>query len=272
MQEKSFQKKKSLGQNFLRSTAVVRAMVKAGEVKEGDVVLEIGPGKGVLTKVLLETGAKVFAIEKDNRLIPVLEETFKNELASKQLTLAHDDILNTDIKKILGSSASKYKVVANIPYYITGQLFRIFLESENQPSVMVVLVQKEVAQRIVAHDKKESILSMSIKAYGTPKVIQKVSRKLFSPEPNVDSAVLLISNISKDFFKDISEKEFFEIVKKAFSQKRKQLGKSLKNIFGENTQQIFEVSKIETTERPEKLAIKDWEKLVLARANVIHNP
>jgi 16S rRNA (adenine1518-N6/adenine1519-N6)-dimethyltransferase len=266
----SFQKKKSLGQNFLKSTAVVRKMVKAGNVKAGDIVLEIGPGKGVLTRELLQTGAKVVAIEKDDRLIPILKDTFKNDVSSGKLIVINGDVLNMEVKKLLGGTASKYKVVANIPYYITGQLFRMFLENSYQPSLMVVLLQKEVAQRIVASDNKESILSMSVKSYGTPKIIQKVSRKLFSPEPNVDSAILLVTDISKKFFEDISENDFFEIIKKAFSQKRKQLGRSLKPVFGENAQKIFEMSNIKSSERPEKLKPKDWKKLVLACSDLIH--
>ncbi len=209
-------------------------------------------------------------LKKMTDWFPILKKTFEKEIASGQIIIIHGDILNIEVKKILGSRASKYKVVANIPYYITGQLFRIFLESENQPVTMVVLVQKEVAQRIVASDNKESILSMSVKAYGTPKIVQKVNRKLFNPEPNVDSAVLLVTDISKSFFGDISENEFFEIVKKAFSQKRKQLGKSLKSMLGENAQKIFEMSNIKSSERPEKLKTKDWKKLVLACGNLIH--
>lgn len=248
--------KKSLGQNFLISEAPIRKMIEECNVSEKDTVLEIGPGKGILTRVLLDTGAQVIAIEKDDSLIPVIQATFPKEIISGQLKLIHADVLEIDIKDILHSP---YKLIANIPYYITGEIIRKFLESDFHPSTMALLVQKEVAERIVAKDGKESILSISVKVYGEPKYGGTVKRGLFRPIPNVDSAVLIINNISKEFFRDISEQRFFELVKKGFSQKRKQLKGTLGEMIG--------IGKLEeaigdATRRPETLTKEEWKKIV----------
>ncbi len=199
-----------------------------------DTVLEIGPGKGVLTKILLDTGANIIAVEKDAELIPILKEKFAEQIKSGELTLLNQDII--DFAKQIGprgSLAKSYKIVANIPYNITGEILRTFLESAHQPMSMTLLVQKEVAQRIVANNNnkrgKESILSISVKAYGEPRYVQKVPAMLFNPAPKVDSAVLHIANISKDFFTsyNITEEQFFTTVKQGFAQKRKKLTNNL---------------------------------------------
>jgi 16S rRNA (adenine1518-N6/adenine1519-N6)-dimethyltransferase len=156
--------KKSLGQHFLRSASAIRAIVSAGEVTEKDTVLEIGPGEGVLTLALLNTGAKVIAVEFDHSLIPILSERFSAEISSGQLTLIEKDILLFNPASCQ-LKASGYKLVANIPYYITGAIFEKFLTEKTPPSCLVVLIQKEVATRIVARDHKESILSVSVKAF-----------------------------------------------------------------------------------------------------------
>lgn len=160
--------KKSLGQNFLNSPSAVRSIITAGQVGKTDVVLEIGPGKGVLTKELLKTGAKVVAIEKDDRLIIFLSELFASEIDSGQFVLIHADILDLvsmdsmsqHLSEILGL---KYKIIANIPYYITGEIIKRFHTTPKNPILMVLLVQKEVADRIIANDGKESVLSISVK-------------------------------------------------------------------------------------------------------------
>ncbi len=216
--------KKSLGQNFLKSKKAIGDMVRAAGVSRGDTVLEIGPGKGVLTEALLETGAKVVAVETDRELIPLLQEKFAEYLESKQLEIIEADILEFDV------NLKQYKLVANIPYYITGAIIRKFLESDFQPTSMTLLVQKEVAERIVARDGKESILSISVKAYGDPSIISKVPKRYFTPEPKVDSAIIHIGDISKDNFKKVSEAAFFKVVKAGFAQKRKTLGKNLSQI------------------------------------------
>jgi 16S rRNA (adenine1518-N6/adenine1519-N6)-dimethyltransferase len=226
--------KKSLGQNFLKSAKALGDIVHAGDVGPDDIVLEIGPGKGALTEKLLETGATVIAVEKDRELVPFLAEKFSTYIASGKLTLIEADILafNPSHNSLV---PSHYKLIGNIPYYITGAIIRKFLESDYQPTLAVFLVQKEVAERIVARpgrsgDGKESILSLSVKAYGEPKMIGKVSKRYFTPEPKVDSAILLIAGINKNNFKNLRESDFFNVVKTAFGQKRKTLLKNLENL------------------------------------------
>jgi len=201
----SFTAKKSLGQHFLRAPNVVGAMIHVALVEPEMVVLEIGPGKGILTRGLLKAGAKVIAVEKDDRAIEYMKENFAIEIASGKLTLVQDDILEIEPQD-LGLEKEKYIIAANIPYYITGEILRKFLTTRDYPSRMILLVQKEVAKRIVAADKKESILSISVKAYGEPKYIDTVPKRFFRPVPKVDSAIILIDNIGKKFFGGDQEK------------------------------------------------------------------
>jgi 16S rRNA (adenine1518-N6/adenine1519-N6)-dimethyltransferase len=252
--------KKSLGQNFLTSHTALSAMCKAGDVKGGDIIIEVGPGKGALTEVLLSFGAKVIAIEKDRDLIPILEEKFSEQIKNKKLD--EGDIVDFDFKKL---KLKKYKVIANIPYYITGVIIRLFLESDGQPENMVLLVQKEVADRIVARDSKESILSLSVKAYGEPKYILKVSKKLFRPVPKVDSAIIAINNISKNNFKNKKEEEnFFNIIKSGFAHKRKMLVGNLSECASkENILNAFKDLSIGEKVRAEDISKENW--LILAK-------
>lgn len=236
----------------MKSEKIAQEIVEAGEVGPEDIVLEVGPGKGILTEELLKKAKKVIAVEKDEQLAELLRTKFATEIKSGKLEIISDDILkfNTSGYSLV---ASGYKVIANIPYYITSHLLRTFLESDNQPSLMVLMVQKEVAERIVAKDSKESLLSISVKAYGRPEIIRYVPAGYFSPAPKVDSAVLKISNISKNFFQDITEKKFFETVKKGFSQKRKMLINNLKA-----DKEVFKACNIEEKARAENVSLEQW--------------
>ena len=246
-----------LGQHFLKSADVVRQIVRAGSVTSDDTVLEIGPGKGVLTAELLAGAGKVIAIEKDLDLIAKLKETFKDEIASGKLELIEDDIRNFNINQI--KNVEKYKLVANIPYYITGDIVRQFLTCDHQPVSITLLMQKEVAKRIVASDKKESLLSISVKAYGVPSYIGTVKRNMFSPPPKVDSAILNIADLSKKLFEDVSEKDFFRVVRTGFSSKRKMLSKNLSNVFDkESSEEALETCKIDQKSRAEDLSLNAW--------------
>jgi len=249
------QAKKSLGQNWLNSPSAIDKIVGAGELKTGETVLEIGPGKGALTRALLTTGAKVIAVEKDHRLIDELNYIFESEIKSGQLTIIEGDILDSGLKIKL---PKKYKLLANIPYYITGEVIRQFLESDHQPEKIVLLVQKEVARRIVASDKKESILSMSVKIYGEPTYIATVKAGSFTPKPKVDSAILSISNISKNNLKNIDEKKFFTTLKAGFAQKRKKL----KNNLSLTDEQMKDLG-LSPNIRAEDLKLTDWLRLAL---------
>ncbi len=247
--------KKSLGQNFLKSVLALHKIVEAGEVNTEDVVLEIGPGKGALTKKILERSGKVIAVEKDYELFQLLQEKFKAEIAEGKLKLISGDILEFNPQE-QGFKKGEYKIVANIPYNITGAILKKFLTDEAQPSKMVLMVQKEVAHRIVAGDKKESILSISVKAYGKPSFVMKVPARYFSPAPKVDSAVILIDDISREIFTKTgaSEEKFWEIVKTGFAHKRKKLSGNLKNMnFIEKEEFMFLKNK-----RAEDLSLEQW--------------
>lgn len=256
---KTHSPKKSLGQNFLKSQKALAEILHAGSVSAGDTILEIGPGKGALTEKLLSTGAHVVAIEKDQELVPYLQEKFAIEIEKGLFTLIEGDILEFDIlncKLLTGN----YKLVANIPYNITGAIIRMFLESKNQPTTMVLLVQKEVAVRI-ARDKKESILSLSVKAYSTPTYVSTVSKRYFNPAPKVDSAIIAVQNINRNrFVSHTHEAEFFKLVKTAFAHKRKQLAGNLKE-GGYSTEWInatFSNNKILEHVRAEDIHIQTW--------------
>ena len=256
---KTHSPKKSLGQNFLKSQKALAEILHAGSVSVGDTILEIGPGKGALTEKLLSTGAHVVAIEKDQELVPYLQEKFAIDIEKGLFTLIEGDILEFDILKCKHLS-SNYKLIANIPYNITGAIIRMFLESKNQPTTMVLLVQKEVAVRI-ARDKKESILSLSVKAYGTPTYVSTVSKRYFNPAPKVDSAIIAVQNINRNrFVSQTHEAEFFKLVKTAFAHKRKQLAGNLKE-GGYSTEWInatFSNNKIPEHVRAEDIHIQTW--------------
>ncbi len=250
--------KKSLGQNFLKNDGVLQKIAEAGEISAGDIVLEVGPGEGALTQKLLEKAGKVIAIEKDHRLISILEEKFSKEISEGKFRLFEGDVLEDDAEK-WGIKNGEFKIIANIPYYITGLFFRKFLSGPINPTKIVVLVQKEIADRIIARDGKESLLSISVKAYGIPSMIMKVSKGSFIPAPKVDSAVLSIDTISKDLFKTFSEDKFFEILKAGFAHKRKIL---LGNLKEHTTSEVFSRLGFSEKVRAEDLKLEDWKKIV----------
>lgn len=292
--------KKSLGQNFLMHAQTAQRIVEAAGITPNDTVLEVGPGTGMLTRALLARAGRVVAVEADHTLVETLKETFAIEIEEGRLTLIHEDIRNFDIapylkkpqnrpnarrgKSIEGDvltyderdardpqqsrrddSGASYSLVANIPYYITGEIIRQFLTSERQPRSMTLLVQKEVAERI-ARSKKESLLSLSVKAYGTPKYVFTVPRGAFRPAPNVDSAVLHIKDITRDLFGDIGHEErFFKVLHAGFAHKRKQLGNNLEALREKDDVRhaLAEVG-IESTVRAEDLKLSTW--LALARS------
>jgi 16S rRNA (adenine1518-N6/adenine1519-N6)-dimethyltransferase len=272
--------KKSLGQNFLKSIPALNKIIEAGEVSKEDIVLEIGPGKGALTEKLLEKAGCVIAVETDRDLFELLKEKFEKEIKNKKLNLINEDILNLNILDTvlifmnglagIGTRGSEdlnknsklypkinYKIIANIPYNITGAILKKFLVNVNQPERMVLMVQNEVAKRIVARDGKESILSVSVKAYGDPKIVMKVPARYFSPAPKVDSAIISIKNISRKVFTEnkIDENHFWEIIHAGFAHKRKKLSSNLKKL-----QKYDNLTSINTLEnkRAEELKLEEW--------------
>lgn len=250
-----------LGQHFLTGLWAAEKLAQAIDAQKGETILEIGPGKGALTRELLKTGAPVVAIEKDEALVKELKETFKKEIASGHLRLVSDDIRNVDAHSL---QLSRYVLAANIPYYITGEIIRQFLETDIPPRALALLIQKEVADRIIARDGKESILSISVKAYGRPSVVAKVTRGNFSPPPSVDSAILRIENVSKQFFNDFSERHFFELVRLGFSSKRKLLLSNVaKQYPRSNVEAAFQHVGLAVNARAEDLEIENWKHLAL---------
>ncbi len=288
--QEKFQTKKSLGQHFLRNKDF---LYKVSDAISDNIefVIEIGPGEGTLTELLLERAAgkkptlkRVICIEKDHRLIPILEEKFKKEIKTKKLTLLHADFLKISDKELIrlagnSSETSKkgfdYAIVGNIPYYITGAIFEKSLESKNPPKELVFLIQKEVADRICARGEytprrlsgaigeekvifatKESILSLSIKAFGNPLYIATVDKGQFAPPPKVDSAIIKIEDISHNLFKKnkISIDNFFTVVKKGFAHKRKVLRSNLRLRQNESDVRIQQLGNM----RAEDLTLDDW--------------
>ena len=244
--------KKFLGQHFLTSEGAVNALVDTARLEKEDTVLEIGPGKGALTKKLLETGVKVVAVEKDPDLIPDLQDQFESEITSRQFALILGDVLEINLSD-LNLSDGTFKLVANIPYNITGKIIRNIIGGSIQPSRAVLVVQKEVAERIIARDNKESLLSLAVKAYGEPKYIKTIKSGSFAPPPEVDSAIIAIENISRNLFNDIDEEPFFSLIHMGFAHKRKQLQTNLSV-----TPEVFEKCGIAPETRAEELKPEDW--------------
>lgn len=224
MENQLLRPNKALGQHFLMHARIAERIADSAPLSPESVVLEVGPGTGVLTRALLARASKVIAVEADKGLAEELRAVFADDIRTGRFELIEGDIRAFD----LGTLPRGYSVVANIPYYISGELFRAFLESENQPSSLTLLVQKEVAERI-ARSSKESILSLSVKAYGVPQYAFTVPRGAFRPPPKVDSAVLSIQNISRSrFMGPEEERAFFTLIRAGFAHKRKYLASNLR--------------------------------------------
>jgi 16S rRNA (adenine1518-N6/adenine1519-N6)-dimethyltransferase len=253
----------NLGQHFLKDKEALEAIVAAGDVSSHDTVLEVGPGEGVLTSPLLEAGAKVIAVEKDPALVSELQEKFSSQIADGQLEVHESDIRDLSIKDLIGDT--EYKVIANIPYYLTGKLIQTTLSDQHQPTQVVLLIQKEVAERIIAANGKESILSLSVKAYGTPEITRIVPPESFEPAPRVESAVIKITAISRDFFSDLDEEDFFSLIKRGYGHKRKTLANNLDTDPRFNKKQAEKVlteMSLSKRIRAEKLSTTDWKQLL----------
>ncbi len=259
---------KHLGQNFLIDKKVVKKIIKAANLKSTDTVLEIGPGLGALTKDLAKKVKQVIACEKDQKLCKILKEGLKD---FKNIEIINQDILKSQITNYKSQTNSKfkiqnYKIVANLPFYIAAPVIRKFLETKFPPKEMVLLVQKEVAQRICQKPPRMNLLAISVQFYAKPEIVSYVSKKSFWPQPKVDSAIIKIVpqkkyNINKDLF--------FKVVKAGFSHPRKQLvnnllALSLPNGLKLNKDEINKLllqNNICSTQRAETLTIHNWIKL-----------
>lgn len=253
------------GQNFLTDDIVLQDMVDAAEISKTDFVLEIGPGIANLTKFLCERAAFVLSVEKDPKFVPILKalkkdfkENFRYEI-SDALSFNFMEIFKTRVEN--QNQKIKYKVVANIPYYITGKILKMFLTSNHKPESITVLTQKEVAQSVVSGPGDLSILAISVQIFGQPKIISIVPGKSFYPAPKVDSAVLKIDLYAEPKYKISDEKKFFGLLKACFSGKRKQIHNTLVSnlhLEKERVEEILESLKIPKTFRPQQLSIDQW--------------
>ena len=245
--------KKSLGQHWLRDRQVLAHIADCAEVKKSDTVLEIGPGLGTLTSELLRRSRQVTAVEFDSELARKLPAQFPG----KNLQVINSDILSFD----LSGMPVGYKVVANVPYYITSKIVQLLMTAENKPAVAVLLIQKEVAERLAAKPGDMSILAVSAQIFADVSLGDVVPAELFTPPPKVDSQVVILKTRQQSVLGDVSEKEFFRVVKAGFSAKRKKLRSSLAGGLGvskDDAVRYLESSDIDSDKRAEDLSINDW--------------
>lgn len=248
---------KKLGQNFLIDEGIVREIVHAADIQEGETVLEVGPGIGTLTQGLAEAKANVVAVELDNRLPEVLAKTLEGY---DNVRIVHGDILKVNIPEIV--EGKNFKVVANLPYYITTPIIMALLEQNLPVTKIVTMIQKEVADRMVAKPGKKDYgaLSVAVQYYTAPEIVANVPPKSFIPAPAVDSVVIRCDVRPEPAVKVINEKMFFRVVKAAFSQRRKTLSNSLKTmgIAAEVIKKAIEDANIDGTRRGETLTLEEF--------------
>ena len=285
LQKYNLRPRKGLGQNFLTDPHHLAKIVEAAELTRHDIVLEVGPGPGTLTQLLAEQANHVIAIELDPNMVALLQSEY-NDYAN--LTILHADILKTEIAPLLAHHLSPqsptqpptqlpdhptnsptthpttYKVVANLPYYITSAVVRHLLESNPQPSRLIITVQKEVAQRIVAEPSDMSLLAVSVQFYGQPKLVHHIPAGAFYPPPKVDSAVVRIDTYPQRLASISDVDFFFRVVKAGFSQKRKQLKNTLSAGLRRPPAAITQAlnqANIDPARRAQTLSVVEWGKL-----------
>lgn len=254
--------KKSLGQNFLHDPNALEKIVTTADLMPDDFVLEIGPGTGTLTEKLARACRRVIAFEVDDRLKPVLDEML---VAFPNAIVFYNDILEVNVAKLF--HAQPYVVVANVPYYITSAILRHLLESAHRPKRLILTVQQEVAERLVATPDDMSILTVSVQFYGKPQIVTRLNPAAFWPRPDVDSAVVRIDTFDEPPVTVPDEKTFFRVVRAGFGQKRKQLKNSLSgglHLDSTEAAQLFEETGIDPRRRAETLTLAEWARLTQA--------
>lgn len=263
MEKYGFRFSKSLGQNFLIDEQIIERIIDGAEVGPDDDILEIGPGIGVMTQAMAERARKVVAIEIDRALLPVLDETLSG---LDNVEIIHGDVMKVNLKEIIAEKfeGRKPKVVANLPYYLTTPIIMMFLEEQIPVKDIVVMIQKEVAERISAtpSTKAYGALSVATQYYSEPKIIAKVPRTVFMPQPNVDSIVIRMTIREEPPVALDNPTLFFKVVKAAFGQRRKTLHNALNaGGFGQNkdeTAEFLAASGIEASRRGETLSIEEF--------------
>jgi 16S rRNA (adenine1518-N6/adenine1519-N6)-dimethyltransferase len=261
LRQSGLRARKSLGQHFLADESVLQTIVEAAELSPTDTVIEVGPGLGILTVELVRRAGNVVAVELDTKLASLL----KRRLASPaNLHVINADILKVSPSELLLEGTSRYKVVANLPYYITSPVLRHFVEALPKPSLMVVMVQKEVGEAIVAGPGKMSLLAVSLQAYSKPRIISHVPAQCFYPPPKVDSVIVRFDLLPEPAVKVADMGGFFDLVRAGFSLPRKQLHNSLAHSLGMKPPDVtllLEGANIDSKRRAETLSLEEWAKL-----------
>ena len=250
--------KKQLGQHWLHDDGALNSICKAANIKKGDYVVEVGPGLGTLTQKLLDLGAHVHSIEFDHDLAKNLRQRVQSQ--EGQLEISEADIMRFDFTEL----PKNYKIVANIPYYLTSGLLRLLSETANPPSQASLLVQKEVAERVCAKPGQTSLLSISTQMYFLASLGSIVPAALFRPPPKVDSQVLILSRRQVPYFQDIDSKALFQVVKAGFSERRKKIRSSLSGglrIEKKEADELLAAAKISGEIRAQNLTLDDWVRL-----------
>ncbi|RME69428.1 MAG: 16S rRNA (adenine(1518)-N(6)/adenine(1519)-N(6))-dimethyltransferase RsmA [Chloroflexi bacterium] len=263
LQKYNLRPRKGLGQNFLVDPHHLGRIIEAAELTPEDVVLEIGPGPGTLTRLLVESARQVIAVELDAAMVNLLRQELGHH---SNLALVQADILQVDLPALIGGTR-RYKVVANLPYYITSAVLRHILETVPRPACVVVTVQKEVAQRIVASPGQMSLLAVSVQFYGRPTLVHRIPAGAFYPPPKVDSAVLRIDPYPTPRVEVADVEQFFRVVRAGFGKKRKQLRNALSAGLGRppaQVEQILQAAGIDPRRRAETLSLEEWARLAAA--------
>jgi 16S rRNA (adenine1518-N6/adenine1519-N6)-dimethyltransferase len=268
----TFRPKKSLGQNFLVDPVHRARIVAAADLASYDVVLEVGPGDGSLTSLIAAQAGRLIAVELDQRLIAVLRERFATQ---PHVTVLHGDILAMDIAEMMRPGGSgpgelpatdedarcSFKVIANLPYYITGAVIRKLLELPEPPSLLVLTVQREVAERIVAAPPDMSLLAVSVQYYCAAQIVDRIPAEAFRPSPKVDSAAIRLLRRREPLFPHLRTRDFFDLVRAGFCQPRKQLRNSLAHGLGMSSGQAsawLQDAGVSPQRRAETLALEEW--------------
>ena len=257
--EIGFKPRRQSGQSFLINQKVIDLIISQSDLRIDDLVLEIGPGFGFITKAVSEKAKNVLAVELDKRLSAYLLKKFSDD---KKITIIHDDILKINLEKYFEDK--KFKVVANLPFNITSLILRNFLSLKPRPAKMVLIIQKEVAKRLIASPGEMSLLSVMVQYYSKPKIISILPRHYFWPRPEVDSALIEI-NLGGERKDDVDDNKFFKIVKIGYSARRKQLHNNLSaglNIPSEKIKENLKKIGLSEQIRPQNLSVSNWQNLV----------